>query len=48
MEERCAYISESRTLQEQFKNHVQLKEVSLITLDIFRLCRDDNKRCIFI
>ena len=26
MEERCAYISESRTLQEQFRNHVQLKE----------------------
>ena len=34
MEERCAYISESKALQEQFRNHEKLKKVSLITLDM--------------
>jgi len=32
MEERCAYISESKALQEHFRNHEQLKKVSLVTL----------------
>ena len=32
MEERCAYISESKALQKQFRNHEYLKKVSLVTL----------------
>jgi hypothetical protein len=32
MEERCAYISESKALQEQFRDHEHLKMVSLVTL----------------
>jgi hypothetical protein len=32
MEERCAYFSESKALQKQFKNYEELERVSLITL----------------